>query len=45
MIAASETIITLVLSSIVLRRTERLSLRMAIPAVLVFAGGVLIAIG
>ena len=44
-IAASETILTLVLSSVLLRRTERLSPRIAVPAICVFAGGMLVAIG
>lgn len=44
-IAASETILTLVLGSLLLRSTERLSARIAVPAVCVFAGGVLVAIG
>ena len=44
-IAASETIITLVIGSILLRRTERLTVRVAIPAICVFAAGVLVATG
>jgi drug/metabolite transporter (DMT)-like permease len=43
-IAASETIITLILTSIVLRKTERLSLQIVVPAACVFAGGVLVAV-
>jgi len=44
-IAASETILTLMLGSVLLRSTERLSVRIAVPAICVFAGGVLVAIG
>jgi drug/metabolite transporter (DMT)-like permease len=44
-IAASETILTLVLGSLLLRGTERLSARIALPAICVFAGGVLVAVG
>jgi drug/metabolite transporter (DMT)-like permease len=44
-IAASETILTLILGSLLLRSTERLSARIAIPAICVFAGGVLVAVG
>lgn len=43
-IAASETIITLVLGSLLLRRSERLSIRVAIPALCVFAGAILVAL-
>jgi uncharacterized membrane protein len=43
-IAASETILTLVLSALLLRRTEGLSPRIVVPAVCIFAGGVLVAI-
>jgi drug/metabolite transporter (DMT)-like permease len=44
-IAASETIITLVVGSLLLRKSERLSIRVAIPALCVFAGGILVALG
>ncbi len=43
-IAASETVITLVLGAILLRRTERLSARVVAPALLVFGAGVLMAL-
>jgi drug/metabolite transporter (DMT)-like permease len=44
-IAASETILTLLLTSIFLRRTERFSLRLLVPAGCIFAGAVVIAVG
>ncbi len=43
-IAASETVVTLVLGVILLGAAERLSRRVAIPALLVFGAGVLIAL-
>lgn len=43
-IAASETIITLVLGSLLFRGRDRLSIRVAIPSLCVFAGGVLVAL-
>lgn len=43
-IAASETIITLVVGSLLFRKSERLSIRAAIPALCVFAGGILVAL-
>ena len=44
-IAASETILTLLMTSIFLRRTERFSPRLLVPAGCIFAGAVLIAVG
>jgi len=44
-IAASETILTLLMTSIFLRRTERFSPRLLIPAGCIFAGAILIAVG
>jgi drug/metabolite transporter (DMT)-like permease len=43
-IAASETIITLILSAIILRKSERLGPRVIVPAMFVFAAGVLVAL-
>jgi drug/metabolite transporter (DMT)-like permease len=43
-IAASETIPTLIIGSLIMRKSERLSIRIAIPALCVFAAGVLIAL-
>jgi drug/metabolite transporter (DMT)-like permease len=44
-IAATETMLTLLLSALLLRGTERLTPRIAIPALCVFAGAVLVAVG
>lgn len=43
-IAASETLVTLVLGGLFLRDSERLSPRVAIPALCVFGGGLLVAL-